>query len=79
MKGGSGEFQFGHVSGGMDLHLPLGKGLPASNGRRMGTANWTRPSPATGQSLEGGEWHGLIAVREGDESAFVDGKQGPNA
>lgn len=68
---GSGEFQFGYVSGGMDGRLTTRDGQPC--------VEWTwdgsdEMDPAQGRGwavLKGGELHGLIAFHRGDESAFV--------
>ena len=67
---GSGEFQFGYVSGGIDARLTTRDGQPC--------VEWTwdgndEMDPAQGRGwavLKGGELHGLIAFHQGDESAF---------
>jgi hypothetical protein len=69
--GGSGEFQFGYVCGGMDCRVGTRDGLQC--------VEWTwdgndEMDPAQGRGwavIKNGELHGLIAFHQGDESTFV--------
>lgn len=73
---GSGEFQFGSVSGGMDGRLTTRDGQPCVEWTWDGSDEMD-PAQGRGSSvLQGGELHGLIAFHQGDESAFVAVKRG---
>jgi len=75
---GSGDFQFGYVTGGMHCRLTTRDGQPC--------VEWTwdgndEMDPVQGRGwgvIKGDELHGLIAIHRRDESAFVAQRKGPS-
>ena len=69
--GGTGEFQFGYVQGGMHCRPGTRDGVPCVEWTWEGSDEM---DPAHGRGwavIKGGELHGLIALHGGDESGFV--------
>jgi hypothetical protein len=68
---GSGEFQFGYVSGGMDCRPGTRDGQPCVEWTWDGSDEMD-PTQGRGWAVvKGDELHGLLVIHQGDESEFV--------